>query len=287
MLPPYIYGIAADDTAVWVHNAEQGTVIRVDPTTNTVVATIHVGQGLGDVVLEAGFVWVGNHDDSTVSKIDPRTNKVVDTIALPPPTGFLGVSPGAVWVASHENGGTARKVDAQTDQVIATIFSAYGPAWSAYAAGSLWICNLDAEAAGVTRVDPTSSKVLADINLAPGSMYACDGIVAANDGVWAELLTGDGDQNFDVGLVRIDPTTNRVVTTIRLQQSPATSALAADAQGVWSAKQDLGLVRISPTMHRAVGFLSVPGGVAGVAVGAGSVWALNGDGTLLRITPAS
>jgi YVTN family beta-propeller protein len=259
----------------------------VDPTTNSVVATIHVGRGLGGVVLEAGFVWVSNHDDSTVSKIDPRTNKVVDTIALPPPTGFLGVSPGAVWVASHENGGNVRKIDAQTDRVVATIFSAYGPTRSVYAAGSLWICNHDAEVAGVTRVDPTASKALTDINLVPGQLYSCDWIVAADDGVWAELLTGDGEQNFDEGLVRIDPATNKVVTTILLQQSSGPCALAADAHGVWSARHDLGHVRISPTTHRAVGFLSVPGGVFGVAVGVGSVWAVNGDGTLLRVTPAS
>lgn len=282
--PPYTYGIAADDTAVWVHNSEQGTVLRVDPKTNQVVATIHVGQGLGNLVLEAGFVWVSNHDDSTVSKIDPQTNKVVDTIALPPPTGTLGVSPGAVWVASKE-GGNVRKIDAHTDQVVATIFTATGPAWMAYAAGSLWVCNLDGIELGVTRVDPTSSKVLANIDIAPGKFYSCDGIVAADDGVWAGLF--NGDQDSDLGLARIDPTTNTVSAPILLSPSTAVSALAADGQGVWSARRDLGLVRISPTTHRAVGFLGIPGGVSGVAVGAGSVWVLDGAGTLLRIAPAN
>jgi streptogramin lyase len=282
--PPYIYGIAADDTAVWVHNAAQGTVVRVDPASNKVVATIPVGHGLGDVVLEAGFVWVSNHDDSTISKIDPLTDQVVDTIALPPPTGFLGVSPGAVWVASHENGGTLRKIDARTDQVVATIFTNYGPSWTAYATGALWICNRDAALAGVTRVDPASSNVLTDVDISTGKLYPCDGIAVADDGVWAELL--DDSDNYDVGLVRIDPATNGVINTILLPPSPATSALAAHGQEVWTAKQDLGLFRISAKTHQAVGFLSVPDGVAGVAIGPGAVWALDGGGTLLRITPA-
>jgi YVTN family beta-propeller protein len=39
--------LAADDTAVWVHNGGAGTLVRVDPKTNAVVATIPVGHGEG------------------------------------------------------------------------------------------------------------------------------------------------------------------------------------------------------------------------------------------------
>ncbi len=283
MDPGYIFGIAADDTAVWVHNIAQGTVLRVDPKTNQVVATIPVGHGRGDVALEGGFVWVLNHDDSTISKIDPQTNTVVDTIALPPPAGFLAVSPGAIWVSAKASG-VVRKIDPQTDQVVASFSSSNGPTWMAFAAGSLWVCNRDGTASGVTRLDPTTTKVQANIDIGSGKGYSCDGIAASGDEVWAELL--DGDQTYDVGLARIDPATNKVVATILLQQSNVTSALAADAQGVWSAKPDMGLVRIDPTTNHAAGFLGMSG-ACGVAVGAGAVWVLNSEGTLLRITPAS
>jgi streptogramin lyase len=278
----YLYGMAADDVAVWVHNAEQGTLVRVDPTTNKIVATIHVGHGVGSVVLEGGYVWVGNRDDSTVAKVDPRTNTVVDTIALPPPTDFLGVSPGAVWVAAKDNN-TIRRIDAQTDHVVDTVISYGEPWWTTFGTGSLWVCNQQGFGVGVTRMDPVSSKVLVDIDLAPGKYYSCDAIAAADDGIWAELL----DADVDLGLVRIDPATNKVVTTILLPQTSGPSALATDAHGVWLVRRDQGLLRVSPLTHRASGFLSVPEGVLGIAVGAGSVWAVNGNGTLLRITPAS
>src|SRR5262245_12102640 len=106
------YGIAVDDSAVWVHNSAQATVVRVDPKTNQVVAKIPVGHGSGEVRLGAGFVWVLNHDDGTVSKIDPQTNTVIATIALPPPLGFLGVTPGAIWVANRRQG-KVMKLDPQ------------------------------------------------------------------------------------------------------------------------------------------------------------------------------
>jgi len=281
--PGFIYGMAAGDTAVWVHNSEQGTVSRIDPKTNLVVATIPVGHGLGDVRLEAGFVWVLNHDDGTVSKIDPQTNKVVATIALPPPSGFLGVSPGAVWVANRRLG-VVRKIDPQTDRVVATISIPDGPAWMSFGAGSLWICRLEGVQFGVTRLDPTTNKVLAQIDISSGKGYSCGGLSASDAGIWAVLL--DSTQTYDLGLARIDPATNQVIATILLPQSKITDALAADAQGVWVAEPELGLYRIAPQTNQAIGLLPMLRG-AGVALGAGSVWLTIGDGTLLRITPAS
>ncbi len=280
--PSYLYGMDADDTAVWVHNSEQGTVLRVDPTTNKVVATIPVGHGLGDLRLGDGAIWVSNHDDSTISRIDPETNQVVATIALPPPTGFLAVSPGAVWVASKGNN-VVMKIDPQTNQVVATISDPYGPSWMGYSAGSLWICNHDS-APGVIRLDPMTNQVLAQIDIGSARGYFCGGLAATDAGVWAMLL--DNTQNFDLGLVRIDPATNQVIATTTLPQSMVTDALAADAQGVWVAEPDLGLFRISPQTNQAVGLLPMTRG-AGVALGAGSVWLAISGGTLLRITPAS
>ncbi len=279
----FIYGIAVDDTAVWVHNVAQATVVRVNPKTNQVVATIPVGHGLGDVRVEAGFVWVLNHDDGTVSKIDPQTNQVVATIALPPPLGFLGATPGAVWVANRRQG-EVMKLDPQTNQVVATISIADGPAWMTYAAGSLWVCSLEAEQYGVTRVDPMTNAMVAQIDVGSSKGYKCGGITASDDGVWAVLQ--DNSQTYDLGLVRIDPATNKVIATMLFPQNKLTSSLAADAQGVWYAQPDLGLIRISPQTNQAKGFLKMSG-VSGVAVGAGSVWVLNSDGDLMRVTPAA
>jgi YVTN family beta-propeller protein len=280
----FIYGIAVDDTAVWVHNTAQATVVRVDPRTNQVVAAIPVGHGLGDVRLGAGFVWVVNHDDGTVSKIDPQTNTVVATIALPPPLGFLGATPGAVWVANRRQG-KVMKLDPQTNKVVATIAIADGPAWMTYAAGSLWVCDLEAEQYGVTRVDPTTNTMVAQIDVGSSQGYKCGGITASDDGaIWAVLQ--DSSQTYDLGLVRIDPATNKVVATLLIPQNNLTSAIAADAQGVWYTQPELGLIRISPKTNQAVGFLKMSG-ATGVAVGAGAVWVLNSDGDLMRVTPAA
>jgi YVTN family beta-propeller protein len=245
------------------------------------VATIHVGHGLGDVVLEGGFVWVGNHDDSTVSKIDPKTNKVVDTIALPPPTGFLGVSPGSVWIASKAND-EVMKIDPGTDKVVASVLVPGGPTWSSFGAQSLWVCIHDSTSLGLSRLDPTTNTVLATIDIGSTQGYSCGGVAASDSGVWVELL--DSTQTYDLGMVRIDPATNKVVATIILPQSSPTSTLAVDGQGVWSSVPDLGIFYISAKTNQATGFLSMQDPSA-IAVGAGSVWVINSQGSLMRVTP--
>ena len=62
--------------AVWVTNALDGTVSRIDPVTKTVAQTIHVGNGPEAVAAGSGAIWVANSRDGTVSRIDPQTNSV-------------------------------------------------------------------------------------------------------------------------------------------------------------------------------------------------------------------
>ncbi len=60
--------------------------------------SIDVGDGPIDVAAGAGGVWVANSRDGTVSRIDPHTNKVVATIRLGNSPRAIVVGGGAVWV---------------------------------------------------------------------------------------------------------------------------------------------------------------------------------------------
>ena len=50
--------VAADESAVWVANAGNGTVSRIDPETNQVVRTIAIGHTPAGLTLADGLVWV-------------------------------------------------------------------------------------------------------------------------------------------------------------------------------------------------------------------------------------
>jgi virginiamycin B lyase len=97
--------------AVWVANrllggrgqsfgsGKRGTVSRIDPATNAVVATITVGHEPFAIAADDTAVWVANRTDFTISKIDPRTNRVTDTIRIGNRPQGLAAGDGAVWVS--------------------------------------------------------------------------------------------------------------------------------------------------------------------------------------------
>jgi YVTN family beta-propeller protein len=61
--------------------------------------SIRVGDGPVDVAVGSGGVWVANSRDGTVSRIDPRSNKVVATIHIGSSPQGIAVGAGAVWVS--------------------------------------------------------------------------------------------------------------------------------------------------------------------------------------------
>ena len=52
-------GIAVGAGSVWVANNGDGTVSRIDPDTDTVVARIETGYHPQWLAVDNGFVWVG------------------------------------------------------------------------------------------------------------------------------------------------------------------------------------------------------------------------------------
>jgi YVTN family beta-propeller protein len=85
--------IAVGEGAVWTLNRGDGSVTRIDAKTNTVVATIAVGEGVasGTIAAGEGAVWLSAPGTPLV-RIDPRTNRVTHR--------FSGVG-GGVVLAGH------------------------------------------------------------------------------------------------------------------------------------------------------------------------------------------
>jgi YVTN family beta-propeller protein len=277
------YGMAADDSAVWVHNGAGGDVLRIDPTTNSRVADIAVGSGPGGVAIGDGSVWVANSQDHTVSRIDPTTNKVVATIKLGGAVNALAVSTGALWAADSSDSAVAR-IDPTTNKVVATIPNQIGISDLSASAGSTWVANRSDVTHGLARLDSATNQVQTQIDTSKGQGLSCTGVVALAQTIWTvDLVLGDGSSAV---VERIDPSTNQIVATISVPDV-VPFHFAADEHGVWLYGPDIGLYRIDPQTNRVMGTL-VMKGAAGIALGAGSVWLANGsDGTLLRIKPAS
>jgi YVTN family beta-propeller protein len=106
--------VAVGEGAVWVASravtftsttlkdevpVRRGTVSRIDPRTNAVVATIPVGADPFGIAVGEGSVWVANRRGFSISRIDPSTNKVVAAIPVGNRPQGVTAGAGAVWVA--------------------------------------------------------------------------------------------------------------------------------------------------------------------------------------------
>jgi YVTN family beta-propeller protein len=256
--------VATGEDAVWVADAQDDSVVRIDPHTVGVVDRIPVGNAPSGIAVGAGAVWVANSLDGTVSRIDPRTNDVVQRIpvgVMPTavaaglaavwvtsaddrsltkmddvsghviytrPTGALGrgiaVGGGAVWV-TDESSGRVIRIDPGTGSVVRTVNVGNGPTGISFGAGSLWVANsLDGT---VSRIDPDTNTVAATIGVGEGP----DGVAAGADAVWVSV-------EFSQAIVRIDPATNDVVERIPVANRP--TGLAVSGDQLWFGVQPAG-----------------------------------------------
>lgn len=236
---PYGESIAFTDDFVWVVQNERGgesSLLRVDPTTSELVGTpISLGNRSTQVAAGGGAVWVAGaaaDGHAALERIDPRTNAITeirlpgDAIGYPPPV-FGG---GSVWVFMSEVHQTdpnappknlLYRVDARTDQVVATLRT---KGTLAFGEGALWaLCCHTGEERAVTleRIDPATNRVTATTELPPGA----SALAAGAGYVWV----ADAD---DGTIVKIAPATNRA-TGDALQVGRGPSAVAIGAGAVW------------------------------------------------------
>jgi YVTN family beta-propeller protein len=223
------------------------SVVEIDAAGNKPVAQVAVGSNPTALALDRGAVWALNADDQTISRIDRKT-KLQKTFSVGTTPTDLAVGEGSVWIG---NG-----VVSQTSKFAGPILSS------------------------VSRVDPETLGVLATTPLPTKGEGGAQGdsLVVGKGAVWAI--------NPNSTVSKLDPQTGKVVGTV------ATSVveIAAGPNGVvWGLRPppDTAVVRIDPGTEAVTATIKIPSpGLADIAVGAGAVWASDGEaGVVWRIDP--
>ena len=98
-------------------------ILRVDPASGEIVATIDVGIQPQFIAVGEGALWTMNQRSGTVSRVDPATNSVTATIELGEQVqgGDIAVGGGYVWLRGSRT--LLFKIDPATNEVVAR----YGP----------------------------------------------------------------------------------------------------------------------------------------------------------------
>jgi DNA-binding beta-propeller fold protein YncE len=144
-------GIASGLGGVWVGIPNTGEVVRIDSTTNTVVARIVVTSTMspcGGIGVARTAVWIsGCSDGNYVARIDPSTNAVSSILDVGGFTwGITGVGDNAWFVVSgnqdYSRNRTAYLIELRPDDTVARRI-ALGPDFisggTLAAFGSIWL----------------------------------------------------------------------------------------------------------------------------------------------------
>ena len=263
--------VAIGEGAVWVANADDGTVSRIDPDRREVLATVGIGSPASDIAAGGGSVWVANGSAGTVSRVDPSTNSVVDTFDLGGsdellPAGMYAITVGfgSVWVGSGE--GKILRLDPETGDVVTLAIDRI-PADIAAGEGAIWVVTLDGR---TLRIDPRTNAVTGAV--AEGSFPLPLSIAAGGGSVWM------GQPGETTGTVwRIHPATVRLTGTTDVYAVPR--ALATTSSAVWVAGGAAEtLVKLHPRSGRVLATINFGNAPLDVAAGDGQVWVSVGSG---------
>ncbi len=288
-------------------------LLRIDPQTNRVTSTIAVGRAVSAIATGPGHIWVANAADGSVWRIDAKTSRALKLSAQGTPTGIavsggtIAVADGpehqVVFFDASSGGLSAKKVlTGASNQTLQVTGDGQGGFWFADPAnriaertdvlngpsfayrtqvirpdesnlltayqtfdglaageGAAWLAG-DPLGREVWRIDPRTLRVSGTLGL----RFVPKAIAAGAGAVWVTSLLDDT-------VSRIDPQTGRIVSTIRVGREP--DAIATGEGAVWVADAlDDTVSRIDPTSNRVVGTIRVPGRPGPIAVGAGGVW---------------
>jgi virginiamycin B lyase len=93
--------VAVGEGNVWVIDVFNGTLSRIDPSTDSVVGDpVDVGSNPRGVKTGFGYVWVANGGDNDVARVDPDTAQVDDRIRVGRDPGDVAVGEGRVWASN-------------------------------------------------------------------------------------------------------------------------------------------------------------------------------------------
>ncbi len=170
--------------SVWVANCGNGTLVRTEPKSGKIEATLNTGVGAVHYGLAAttDSIWVLADGKTTLSRIDPDSNAIVAEVRLPAGCMNLQFGEGSLWLTCAAEDKLLR-INPVTNLVVERIKVTSNPISLAFGDGSVWV--LGAKEGKIDRIDPKTNKVIKTISL---EVPNAEGSIAFGDGaLWASL----------------------------------------------------------------------------------------------------
>jgi DNA-binding SARP family transcriptional activator/streptogramin lyase len=248
--------------SLWVANADDQTVIRINPKTRKVEDTIGgLGNDVSDLAFAFGSLWVAGGNDGTLMRIDPRDKGVrqLDLVKsrepAPQPVFLVAAGAGSVWIT---RGNQVLQIDPTTNEVT-TRTQVFRPQALGVGAGSAWAST---ETEHLLRIEPLRGEVIVNKDLSQPTFFP----LVYHRSLW--VIAGDSPPL----VLRLDPGTLAQEGVIQFpKQFPI--ELTSGEGAVWTVDHDGARVwRIDPATTRATRLADVGLHPIAITAGAGAVW---------------
>ncbi len=260
------------ETSIWVGGP---SLSKIDPKSNQVVATYK--EASGHTVVGGGAIWAFKNTSALwlpaprLFRIDPATGTITATIRVSSkaPAWDIAFGEGNVWAFQGGlRSGKLYRIDPKTNQIIGTIEGVAG-SWErgqlAIDAGAIWAMtratgsffageNMAMGKYSISRIDPAENRVVETIQL---SHDICWRMAVGEGALWVTQsgYSGGGLTDFSHAgrfpkLLRIDPTSNRVIREIPVVRDP--TGLALGGGSVWVSSSYGEVFRVDPSANKVV-----------------------------------
>ena len=178
------YDVAYGYGSVWTTNNGDGTVDRIDPTTDKIVQSYDTRSTPTGLSITGGYVWIGANSGSQIFRLDPRTNRLSRVDVHHQSPAWFAADATHLWVASNVDD-VVLHLDPRTGKVLAAVKVGLTPQDGTIGPdGSVWVPDMGDDT--VSRVDPATNKVTATIHVGPKPF-----VLSTGDGdVWAPSYGG-------------------------------------------------------------------------------------------------
>lgn len=271
--------------SIWLlaPDSEEPALLRVDPETNEIVATVAIsGRLCQGFTVSDDAVWACSSDG--VVRIDPATNEITGEVAFETTQVYsrLAFGSGSVWAIGTDGGGpnTLVRIDPAA-MTAATIALGHGVGTLAYGFEAVWVTA--PQDGLILRVDPATMEVTEHTS----GIDRPQVIVAGPDSLWVTLFGAEEVAPDEPTVVRIDPADGSVLAEIATgAASENVGGLWATDDAVWVRAPGAFLTRIDPATDEVVETIGGPSSTGDVTVAFGSVWATGSSANVIyRLAP--
>jgi hypothetical protein len=270
--------------------AEAGSVAVIDPVAGRLVG--EVGVGSEPTMIRAGYgaAWVLNKGDGTVTRIDARSHKVVATFTPDAVANALTLGAGGVWLAGHPRSKLRGPLELVALERINPTSGTIDRSFERKTGTTVF-------AAGGGSL--WSTGLLAAHVRGAARLDAVSGAMSRLDiGIYGSLIAADNAAVYYVSnwVARVSARTGLLTNTMTLASDASLAAgnlepnptdIAIGGGSVWISESDGTLLRIQPRLARIVASIRACPNALAVAYGEGAAWVACGDDSVVRVDPAT